>query len=137
MTQQFRRQFDALRHIAEHRIATVGGVPTQLALMLRDPAFDACDLRCVRAIVVGGGPATPALLREARARFGAPVAVRYSCTEAGVGTGTALDETHVVAGTGKNAGRHAEAIPIEEAAVRRVPSKDVLVKSGQNAIELL
>jgi acyl-CoA synthetase (AMP-forming)/AMP-acid ligase II len=82
----------ALRLVAEHRVASVGGVPAQLALMLEEPTFDRCDLRCVRAIVIGGGPATPALLRAARARFAAPVAVRYSCTEAGLGTGTALDD---------------------------------------------
>jgi acyl-CoA synthetase (AMP-forming)/AMP-acid ligase II len=44
----------------------------------------------VQAIVMGGGPATPALIREARQRFGAAVSVRYSCTEAGIGVGTAL-----------------------------------------------
>jgi acyl-CoA synthetase (AMP-forming)/AMP-acid ligase II len=40
---------------------------------------------------MGGGPATPALVREARQRFRAPVAIRYSCTEAGIGIGTAFD----------------------------------------------
>jgi acyl-CoA synthetase (AMP-forming)/AMP-acid ligase II len=59
--------------------------------MLQDPDFDSYDLSSVRAIVVGGGPATPALVREARSRFGAAVAVRYSCTEAGIGLGTAFD----------------------------------------------
>jgi acyl-CoA synthetase (AMP-forming)/AMP-acid ligase II len=86
------RASDALRRISELGIAAIGGVPTHLALMLRDPDFDRYDLSCVRAIVIGGGPATPALVREARARFGAPLAVRYSCTEAGIGTGTAFDD---------------------------------------------
>ena len=40
---------------------------------------------------MGGGPATPALIRDARERFGAALSVRYSCTEAGVGLGTAFD----------------------------------------------
>ena len=40
---------------------------------------------------MGGGPATPALIRDARQRFGAALSVRYSCTEAGVGLGTAFD----------------------------------------------
>ena len=75
--------------VAELKIAALGGVPTQIALMLRDPAFDTTDLSSVRAVVMGGGPATPALIREARARIGAPLAVRYSCTEAGIGCGTA------------------------------------------------
>lgn len=90
-TQYLTRQFKAstaLRRIAELGIAAVGGVPTQVALMLRDPDFDRLNLSSVRAIIMGGGPATPALIREARRRFGVPVAVRYSCTEAGIGTGT-------------------------------------------------
>ncbi len=83
---------DALRMVAELKIAALGGVPTQIALMLRDPAFDTTDLSSVRAVVMGGGPATPALIREARARIGAPLAVRYSCTEAGIGCGTAFTD---------------------------------------------
>ena len=73
-------------------MAGIGGIPTQLALMLRRPDFDDHDLSCVQAIVIGGGPATPALVREARGAFGAAVAVRYSCTEAGIGPGTAFDD---------------------------------------------
>ncbi len=59
--------------------------------MLQEPGFDAHDLSSVRAIVMGGGPATPTLVREARQRFRAAVAIRYSCTEAGIGIGTAFD----------------------------------------------
>jgi acyl-CoA synthetase (AMP-forming)/AMP-acid ligase II len=84
------RASDALRMLAEYQMRSVGGIPTQVALMLQDPDFDSYDL-AVRAIVVGGGPATPALIREASQRFGAAVAVRYSCTEAGIGLGTAFD----------------------------------------------
>ncbi|MEY2461765.1 MAG: hypothetical protein QOG30_3595 [Acidimicrobiaceae bacterium] len=85
------RAKDALRLIAEHRMSSIGGIPTQVALMLQEPDFDSYDLSCVKAIVLGGGPATPALIREARERFGAAVAIRYSCTEAGIGIGTAFD----------------------------------------------
>ena len=69
-------------------MTTVAGVPTQLALMLRDPEFDAFDLGSVQHIVAGGGPLTPGLAEEARRRFGAKLATRYSCTEAGIGLGT-------------------------------------------------
>jgi acyl-CoA synthetase (AMP-forming)/AMP-acid ligase II len=85
------RAKDALRLIAEHRMSSIGGIPTQVALMLQEPDFDSYDLSCVKAIVLGGGPATPALIHEARERFGAAVAIRYSCTEAGIGIGTAFD----------------------------------------------
>jgi acyl-CoA synthetase (AMP-forming)/AMP-acid ligase II len=82
----------ALELTARHRMPTVAGIPTQLALMLRRPEMDELDLSCVQAIVIGGGPATPALVAEARERFGAPLAVRYACTEAGIGVGTAFDD---------------------------------------------
>jgi acyl-CoA synthetase (AMP-forming)/AMP-acid ligase II len=85
------RASDALRLIAEHSMSSIGGIPTQVALMLQEPDFDTYDLSSVKAIVLGGGPATPALIREARTRFGAALAIRYSCTEAGIGIGTAFD----------------------------------------------
>ncbi|HEX2384157.1 MAG TPA: class I adenylate-forming enzyme family protein [Acidimicrobiales bacterium] len=85
---------DALRMITDHRMTSIGGIPTQFALMLQEPEFESYDLASVRAIVMGGGPATPTLVREARERFGAPVAIRYSCTEAGIGIGTAFDAPH-------------------------------------------
>jgi acyl-CoA synthetase (AMP-forming)/AMP-acid ligase II len=60
--------------------------------MLREPDFDAFDLSSLRFIVTGGGPITPSLAAEARARFDALLATRYSCTEAGIGLGTAFDD---------------------------------------------
>jgi acyl-CoA synthetase (AMP-forming)/AMP-acid ligase II len=82
-----------MRLISGHRIATLGGVPTQLALLLRHPDLERYDLSCVQSIVLGGGPAPLALLREARDRLGAPVSVRYSSTESGgCGTGTSFDD---------------------------------------------
>ncbi len=82
----------ALRAVADHGVNFLGGIPTQVALMLEHPSFDAFDLSSVQAIVMGGGPATPTLVRAARSRFGVPVAVRYSCTEAAIGTGTKFDD---------------------------------------------
>ena len=86
------RAHDALALMERERMAHVAGVPTQLALMLRDPGFDQFDLESVGYIIVGGGPVTPNLAQEARARFGAALATRYSCTEAGIGLGTAFDD---------------------------------------------
>lgn len=80
-----------LELMAREKMSSVGGVPTQIALMLRDPDFDSYDLSSVRSIIVGGAPLTPSLAEEARARFHAPLATRYACTESGLGLGTALD----------------------------------------------
>jgi acyl-CoA synthetase (AMP-forming)/AMP-acid ligase II len=86
------RAGDALELLAREKMTSVAGVPTQLALMLRHPDFDSFDLSSVRAIIAGGGPVTPGLAEEARRRFGALLATRYSCTEAGIGLGTAFDD---------------------------------------------
>jgi acyl-CoA synthetase (AMP-forming)/AMP-acid ligase II len=86
------RADDALALLSRERMTTVAGVPSQIALMLRRPDFDAYDLNSVGYIIVGGGPVTPGLAEEARARFHARLATRYSCTEAGIGLGTAFDD---------------------------------------------
>ena len=83
---------DALEMVERHRITGLGGIPTQVALMLRHERFESTDTSSVRLIAMGGGPSTAALVREARRRFGVPVVVRYTCTEAGVGVGTAPDD---------------------------------------------
>ncbi len=83
---------EALAMVERHRITTLGGIPTQVALMLRHERFDASDVSSVQLVALGGGPSTPALVRRTRAGFAAPVVVRYTCTEAGVGVGTAPDD---------------------------------------------
>lgn len=86
------RAGDVLRLVHEHRMASIGGVAPQVALMLRDPDFDRYDFSCVKAIIMGGALSPPALVREARERFGAAYSIRYSSTESGgVGTATAFD----------------------------------------------
>lgn len=82
----------ALAMVEQHRITTLGGIPTQVALMLRHDRFGHSDVSSVRLVALGGGPCTPALVRQARAGFGAPVVVRYTCTEAGVGVGTTAED---------------------------------------------
>ncbi len=86
------RAADVLRLISAQHMTSVGGVAPQLALLLREPRFDRFDLSAVRTIVMGGAFSPPALVEEARARFGAAYSIRYSSTESGgVGTGTAFD----------------------------------------------
>jgi acyl-CoA synthetase (AMP-forming)/AMP-acid ligase II len=75
-----------------HRLTQIAGIPTQIALMLQVPGFEDRDCSSVRLVVMGGGPSTGALVRDARAGFAAPVCVRYSCTEAGIGVGTELGD---------------------------------------------
>jgi acyl-CoA synthetase (AMP-forming)/AMP-acid ligase II len=86
------RAGDVLDLVEREQIATLGGVAPQVALLLRDPDFDQRDLSCVRMLVMGGAASPPALVTEARRRFGADYSIRWSSTESGgVGTGTAPD----------------------------------------------
>jgi acyl-CoA synthetase (AMP-forming)/AMP-acid ligase II len=86
------RATDALEIIARERIAFVGGVAAQISLLLAVPDFDRYDLSAVQGLIVGAGPSPIALVREARARFGAGYSIRYSSTESGgLGTLTAFD----------------------------------------------
>ncbi len=86
------RAGDVLRLVARERISTLGAVAPQVALMLRSPEMDALDLRCVDRLIVGAGPSSPALVAEAKDRFGADYSIRYSSTESGgVGLATAFD----------------------------------------------
>lgn len=86
------RAGDVLDLVERQRIATLGGVAPQVALLLRDPDFDQRDLTCVNLLVMGGAASPPALVHEARQRFGAAYSIRWSSTETGgVGTGTAPD----------------------------------------------
>ena len=78
----------ALELISAERITHIGGVPTQLALMMMDPQFGSFDLSCVRSILIGGAPASPDLVRQIRTTFGVPVQVRYSSTELALCTAT-------------------------------------------------
>ena len=78
----------ALELIASEQITHIGGVPTQLALMMMDPRFAEFDLSCVRSILIGGAPASPDLVRQIRETFGVPVQVRYSSTELALCTAT-------------------------------------------------
>jgi len=86
------RADDALRTIAAQAMPSIGGVAPQLALMLRSPEMDRHGWAHVRTIVAGGAASPPALVDEARRRFGAAYSIRYSSTESGgCGTGTAFD----------------------------------------------
>lgn len=87
------RAEDAIRIMHEERITVGQGVPTQWALMLASDALAAADLRTLRVVGTGAARMSAAMVAEVRARFGAPVVVRYTSTEASLGTGTTLSST--------------------------------------------
>ena len=118
------RPDDALALVEREHVGVVSGVPTQLALMLRSPAFEETDVSSVQALVVGGAPLRPDLAAEARRRFDAALATRYSCTEAGLGLGTGFDDPaeDAVLSVGR---------PLPEVDLALLDESDVAVPEGE------
>jgi len=85
------RAADVLATVAEQRMATLGAVAPQVALLLRED-LDAYDLSSLQALIVGAAASPLALVREARQRLAPGYSIRYSSTESGgCGTATAFD----------------------------------------------
>jgi acyl-CoA synthetase (AMP-forming)/AMP-acid ligase II len=91
---------DCLAVMVEERITVGQGVPTQWALLLAEPGLDAADLSSLRVVGTGASRVPSELVASLRDRFGVPVVVRYTSTEASLGTGTVPgDPDEVVATT--------------------------------------
>ncbi len=84
------RADDAVRIMADERVTVGQGVPTQWALMLASEELERADLGALRVVSTGAARTTPSMVAEMRQRFGVPVVVRYTSTEASLGTGTTL-----------------------------------------------
>ena len=84
------RADDAVRIMERERVTVAQGVPTQWALMLASAELEHADLSSLRVAGTGAARMTASLVSEVRRRFGVPVVVRYTSTEASLGTGTAL-----------------------------------------------
>ncbi len=82
------RAADTIRVIADERITVAQGVPTQWALVLAHPDLDGVDVSSLRIAGTGASRVPPELVAAMRARLGVPVVVRYTSTEASLGTGT-------------------------------------------------
>jgi acyl-CoA synthetase (AMP-forming)/AMP-acid ligase II len=84
------RADDAVRIMADERVTVGQGVPTQWALMLASAELGRADLGALRVVGTGAARTPASMVAEMRRRFGAPVVVRYTSTEASLGTGTTL-----------------------------------------------
>jgi acyl-CoA synthetase (AMP-forming)/AMP-acid ligase II len=94
------RAADAIRIMAEERITVAQGVPTQWALVLAHPDMAHADLSSLRIAGTGASRVPSELVAAMRERLGVPIVVRYTSTEASLGTGTVPgDPDEVVATT--------------------------------------
>lgn len=95
--------FDAaavLEVIEREHLSHLGGIPTQIIMLLEHPERPRRDLSSLRSILIGGAPSSPALLRRIAEVFGATISVRYSSTEVGIATASlAGDPPEILATT--------------------------------------
>ena len=81
-----------LATIAAERLAHLGGIPTQIVMLLDHPERARHDLSSLRTVLIGGAPASPELIRRIQATLGVVVSVRYSSTEVGIATASLPDD---------------------------------------------
>ena len=93
------RAADTVRIIGEERITVAQGVPTQWALVLAHPDLETRTSRRLRIAGTGASRVPPELVAAMRERFGCPVVVRYTSTEASLGTGTVPGDADEVVAT--------------------------------------
>ncbi len=82
------RAADAVPLMEAERITVAQGVPTQWALVLAQPALATADLSSLRIAGTGASRVPGELVAAIREALGVPVVVRYTSTEASLGTGT-------------------------------------------------
>jgi acyl-CoA synthetase (AMP-forming)/AMP-acid ligase II len=82
------RAAEAVTVMADERISVAQGVPTQWALVLARPELAAADLSWLRIAGTGASRVPAELVAAMREALGVPVVVRYTSTEASLGTGT-------------------------------------------------
>ena len=94
------RAADAVPVIEAERITVAQGVPTQWALVLARPELRGAGLSSLRIAGTGASRMPAELVAAVREALGVPVVVRYTSTEASLGTGTVPgDPDEVVATT--------------------------------------
>ncbi len=82
------RASDAVPIMEAERITVAQGVPTQWALVLDRPELATADLTSLRVAGTGASRVPAELVASLRAALRVPVVVRYTSTEASLGTGT-------------------------------------------------
>jgi acyl-CoA synthetase (AMP-forming)/AMP-acid ligase II len=93
------RAAEAVAVMVAERITVAQGVPTQWALVLAEPGLDDADLSALRIVGTGASRVPPELVEAMGRRFGVPVVVRYTTTEASLGTGTRPGDPPAVVAT--------------------------------------
>src|SRR5204863_477391 len=74
------------------RLEHLGGIPTQVVMLLDHPDRARRDLSSLKSVLLGGTPSSPELVRRVRDTLGVEVSVRYSSTEVAIATASLADD---------------------------------------------
>src|SRR5207249_1811482 len=81
-----------LETIERERLDALGGIPTQVIMLLDHPDRPRRDLSSLRSVLLGGAQSSPELIRRVRDTLGVEVSVRYSSTEVAIATASLPDD---------------------------------------------
>jgi len=81
-----------LATIERERLADLGGIPTQIIMLLDHPERPRRDLSSLRSVLLGGAPSSPELIRRVQDTLRVRVSVRYSSTEVAIATASLPDD---------------------------------------------
>ena len=81
-----------LETIERERLEHLGGIPTQVVMLLDHPDRARRDLSSLKSVLLGGAPSSPELVRRVRDTLGVEVSVRYSSTEVAIATASLADD---------------------------------------------
>lgn len=83
----------AVLEVIEHeRLEHIGGIPTQIVMLLDHPDRSRRDLSSLKSVLLGGAPSSPELIRRIQQILGVTISVRYSSTEVGIATASLPDD---------------------------------------------
>ena len=81
-----------LEVVERERLTHLGGIPTQVIMLLDHPDRARRDLSSLRSVLLGGAPSAPELIRRVQDTLRVTVSVRYSSTEVGIATASLHDD---------------------------------------------
>ena len=88
-----------LETIERERLEHLGGIPTQILMLLEHPDRPRRDLSSLQSVLLGGAPSTPELIRRVRDTLHVEVSVRYSSTEVAIATASLPEDPPEVLAT--------------------------------------
>jgi acyl-CoA synthetase (AMP-forming)/AMP-acid ligase II len=81
-----------LAAIERERLTHLGGIPTQIIMLLDHPDRARRDLSSLKSVLIGGAPSSPELICRVQRELAVVVSVRYSSTEVGIATASLPDD---------------------------------------------